>query len=229
MIAGTIALLDAPAGEPLSDTVGSRDRPALSVKKTQRDLAGEAIAQHGSAVGTVSITTEDVTVMEDDGDVTIITEEFEGREEHLTDWTADVTGRGVVVVESLGGTDAFAFPLNVIASQTDQRPRLVEVDIEGLARDWGDVEAWYVGATDGDEKAALTYHEAATAPEDATVGLGFTRTWQETAVRGVIYESGYIAVYSAWTHAVFLEFLADAVLPYAHPIDDVQTTLGGDQ
>lgn len=230
MIAGTIALLDTPAEEPLTDTATAGGRPALQVEKTQRDLDGDAIAQAGTAVGTVPTTDQDISVLQDDGDVTIITEEMEARDEHLTDWVGDVTGRGVLVVESLAGADALTFPLDFFAARLDRRPTRVEIALQDLVVDWGEeFDTWYVGNSEGDDRAQLAYHNAATRPQDATVGLGFERAWQHTVARGVIYESGYIAIYSPWTHSVFLKFLDEEILPFARAVDSgVQSELGGD-
>jgi len=229
MIAGTIALLDATADDPLTDTAGSSGRPALSVEKTQRDLDGDAVAQAGTVVGRVATTEQDITVLQDDGDVTIVTEQTEGRDEHITDWVGDVTGRGVLVVESLAGADALSFPLDFFGARLDRRPARVEVALQDLVVDWGDeFDTWYVGTSEGDDRAKLAYHDAATRPEDATVGLGFERVWRNTVARGVVYDSGYIAIYSPWTHSVFLEFLDEEILPFAHPVDDdFQAKLGG--
>jgi len=227
MIAGTLARLEAPADDPLEPASTNGRMPALSVQSTQQDLDGDTAVQYGTAAGTVSATETDISAIAEDGDVTIITEQFEGREEHVTDWVADVTGTGLVCVESLGGGDELAFPLDLIYSQTGQFPQRLTVDIEGLTAAWGldDDQTWYVSRED-DDGTALAYHDDADHPDGANIGLGFQRPYRNTGCRGVVYESGYVAVYSHWTEAVFMQFVADEILPYCHA-EEGQTTLGG--
>ncbi len=111
MIAGTLAVLEEPAAKPLETVTSGGTLPALDVRTTQTDLQGDAVAQQGHAGGTVRTQTEDVMVArtrDDEKEPIVVTERVEGREEHHTEWVADVTGHGIVLVGSLGGGDEFA-------------------------------------------------------------------------------------------------------------------------
>jgi hypothetical protein len=226
VIAGTLARLDTPADEPLEATATGGTKPALSVAETQQDLDGNVVVQHGEEAGTAPASGLDISVIADDGDVTIVTERFEASEPHVTDWVADVTGTGLIAVESLGGDGNLAFPLDFIASQTDRFPHRLGVNIERLATNWGldDDETWYVSRDDG-KSTELVYHDDADRPDGANIGLGFRRPYKNTIAHGVVYDSGYLAVYSNWTHAVFMQFVADEVRPFCAELGG-QVTLG---
>ena len=78
-----------------------------------------------------------------------------------------------------------------------------------------ETDAWFTGQSDETE-SKLGYHDQAGHPSEANVGFGFERPFGNTVARGVVYSSGYLAIYSEWTHAVFLKFIADEILPHTH-------------
>lgn len=230
MIAGTLALLAEPADDPLETATTNGRLPALDVRTTQADLQGNAVAQQGYAGGTVRTETEDVMVARsssDDDDPIVVTERVETAEEHHTEWVADVTGHGLVLVASLGGGDALPFPLDLINVQTKKDIKLPNIDLESLTAAWGldDDQTWYVGDSD-DDGTTLEYYEGADNPGSANVGVGFSRPWETTGVSGVVYEGGYIALYRDWTAAVGVRFVADEILPHVCGDDGEQTQLG---
>ncbi|PSP80151.1 hypothetical protein BRC81_02880 [Halobacteriales archaeon QS_1_68_20] len=239
MIAGTLALLESPAEDPLETWSNDGSPPALDVRDTQQNLDGGSVVQHGVAAGRVTRTRVDVDVAPNG---TILTTSDEVPQEVTSEWVADVTGSGLVVAESVYGSGEFAFPFDVIASQTNERPEQLAIDVESLGRSWeadeedGLLDTWMVGRDDG-EGARISYHQDAhpTDAREATIGLGFERDWRGTVARGVVYRSGYVAIWRDWTHAVFCRFVEQELLPFAFvPEDDEeaeQTTLdesGGD-
>jgi hypothetical protein len=230
MIAGTLALLEELADEPLETETAGGTLPALDVRKTQADLDGNAVAQQGYAGGRVTVEVEDVMLAQsnsDDDDPLVVTERIETAEQHHTEWVADVTGHGLVLVASLGGDDNQPFPLDLISAQTGRDVRATGIDLRSLSAAWDldDEQTWYVGDSDVDG-TTLRYHDAAGQSGDANVGIGFERSWQTTGARGVVYESGYVAIYREWTPAVGIEFVAEEILPHAYEHDTEQTKLG---
>lgn len=229
MLAGTIGVLDAPADEPLSDTTeNDQSLPALAVSATQSDLDGEGIAQECTAAARVEKEREEPVVY--DGGITT------SREPHsvevVSDLVTDVTGTGVVVAERLKGGDP-PFPFTLVSAQTGRNIQRHHVDVEGFVRsfDADDIlDTWLVGSEDDDgEGVTMDYNDRAD-PEkapDATVGFGFTLSWNETIASGVLYASGYVAIHTSWTAAVFCKFVADRILPHAYTVDNggLQATL----
>ncbi|QLH81011.1 hypothetical protein [Halosimplex pelagicum] len=231
MIAGTLARLDEPADEPLDSTFGDGGFPALEVSTTQ-DSFDDRPVQAGTVAGHVREPTRDVFISEDQsGDKRIVTERDERRETIATDWVADVTGTGLVVAESVQGSSPFAFPLDLFAARTDRQPERLVVDVEALHMAWNDAgtlgNVWMRGA-DGGDGASIDYHQQASADEPATIGFGFSRPWNGTVMQGVVYESGYVAVYNEDRPTAFVRFLEEELLDYAAPEDDdgQQATLG---
>jgi len=230
MIAGTLALLNEPADAPLETETAGGTLPALDVRTTQADLQGNAVAQQGHAGGTVRTETEDVMVARsssDDDDPIVVTERVETAEEHHTEWVADVTGHGLVLVASLGGGDALPFPLDLINVQTGADIQLPNIDLESLTAAWDldDDQTWYAGDSD-DDGTTLGYYDGAGNPSSANVGVGFSRSWETAGVSGVVYESGYVALYRDWTATVGVKFVAEEILPHVYGDNGEQTQLG---
>jgi hypothetical protein len=228
MHAGKIAQLQTPASDPLEDTTQSGTLPALAVNNTQQDLEGDAAAQHCTLADAVQ--TERPEPMVYDGGITEVMEPH--TVEVISDVVADVTGSGIVVAERMRKAGRYPFPLNLIAAQTGREIQPYSVDVTAFADhfDGGDIhDTWMVGTDYGD---GSTIHYNADADSEhageANIGLGFELSWNDVVAEGVIYESGYLAIYSEWTSAVFLQFVEDAVLPHTFvgDNDSQQQTLG---
>jgi hypothetical protein len=228
MQAGQLAQLDAPAPDRLEDTTEqSHDLPALAVNATQTDLDADREVQHCTAAARIATEEEQAIVY--DGGVT--SERIETRTEIISDLVADVTGTGIVLAERTGGDGRYPFPYDMVAAQTTRDLTTYNVDIQDFANQWDDDalrDTWMVGSGD-DDGVRIDYNDRAE-PEnapDATVGLGFVVSWEDTVGEGVVYESGYVAIYSGWTAAMFVEFVDDAVLPHAYADEQTQqATLG---
>lgn len=231
MHAGKIAELDAPAADPLEDTTEeSQTLPALAVNDAQTNLDGESAIQHCTLADRQQTEQPEPMVFEGG-----ITESMEPtRVDVMSDVVADVTGSGVVVAERVRGSGLYPFPFNLIASQTGRDIQTYHIDVAAFADqfDDGDMrDTWMVG-TDYGDGATINYNADASTERagEANVGLGFELSWNDVIAEGVIYESGYLAIYRDWTSAVFLTFVEDAVLPHTFVAEDdtQQTTLGGE-
>lgn len=222
MIAGTLAVLKSAASEPLEDYLHNAGLPALSVDRNQQ----------GKAAGRMDIVEQSISAggLQDSDGVYIDVEQIESRQRVATEWVADVTDSGVILVESMAGSEP-PFPLGLFWDQTGREPIRQDIDVAELHRAWSrdDVlgEVWMTSSADEEEGASIAYHDAADESDTPTIGLGFRRPWDGTAIRGVVYESGYVALYSANTASKAVRFVADELLPFCEARGDVgsQVTL----
>ena len=61
----------------------------------------------------------------------------------------------------------------------------------------------------------------------AEIGVGFETPWHGTVVKGVIYNSGYLAIYnpSSWGPMQFAGFVREEIMPVAE-VPDVEEDAG---
>lgn len=227
MIAGTIAQLQSPAQEPLETWNKGNGLPALYVEHSQTDLEG-GIAQAGTAASRVRTPELEVGVTHEGK---IWKDRHETPEDVHTEWVADVTGTGVICAESVQGDGEFAFPFDLITNRTNQRLDRLEFELEAIATQWDDTgrlrEKWMVGADHGDG-VSIDYHEDAQGRDarEANVGLGFVYSWDGTVAKGILYQSGYIAIWEDWTASMFLHFVEDELLEHSYvPVDEEEEFL----
>lgn len=236
MIAGTIATLEEPASEPLESWHQNGKLPALYVDTTQSQLEGDSIAQAGTAGGRVNTPSLDVGV--DIGSGKVWTDRYESPEDVTSKWVADVTGAGIVAAESVHGTGEYPFPFDLIMARTGERVERVAFELDEIAAEWersGNLDKqWMIGSETADG-VSIDYHDDAAQgdPSTANVGLGFVLSWQGTVAKGVVYASGYCAVWEDWTAATFCQFVDDELLPHSYvPVDEdeefTQETFGND-
>jgi hypothetical protein len=64
--------------------------------------------------------------------------------------------------------------------------------------------------------------------QPATIGLGFTRPWGGSVFEGVVYESGYLALYDCSRPTEFVQFVEDEILPYCSTPESAEQVLLGD-
>jgi len=228
MLAGTIARLDAPADDPLEDTTEHKNLPALAVNGSQSDLEDSGVIQQCTAANRIEQDQTEAVI----SDGMVIENRVPQPVDVVSDVVADVTGSGVVVAERVRGSGRYPFPFDLVAAQTGQEIQQYEVDVEAFAESFDAAaiaDTWLVGA--GDEGGVSMDYNDNAEPEkagDASVGLGFLLSWEGVMAEGVLYRSGYLAIYSDWIASVFLEFVNDAVMPYAYLPEDTggeQTTL----
>lgn len=218
MQAGTIAILpEETAAERLkSFQNGLR---ALDVQKTLAYL-DEARVQQGRVMDMVETQDEHVFV---DGEA-IEVEREDAEERVWTDWIADVTDAGFVAAERTTGSDP-TFPFDIFRARTGVVVEPAYVNVPAFADAQDDLDVWLVGRKeldeDGLERQAVNmdYNDptAAQLATDANVGLGFRTAWNSTMVRGVLYASGYLALYDNGVGPIqFARFVREEVIPHAY-------------
>lgn len=222
MHAGTIAVLEEPVDEPL-ESYGSGGFATLDVRETL-DGFDDATIQRGRASDTIETETEEIII----NGSTIDVETTGSVEEVWTPWVADVTDTGFVVAERTNGTDP-GFPFDVFRSRTGQKVERVEIDVADIIRSFRDrdrdVDVWMVGSDDGAAEMRYHHHAHVADAKRANIGVGFELAWNNTVAEGVMYASGYVAIYNdSWGPRKFAAFVRDVVLPHAEvPEDDEET------
>jgi hypothetical protein len=106
---------------------------------------------------------------------------------------------------------------------------------EDTATVWG--LTYSVESGDETTRAGAQFHRDASIEQierdaEDISGVGFGYSWGNNPIRGVIYESGYVAVYSqSVSESMFARYLSDHVLPYTvssadRTLHTEQSTLG---
>lgn len=245
-MAGTVAELESPAEEPLESWFRNRDLPAVDVETTQAPLGNDhGPVQIGTAASRIDDTEREASVgVDGSGDpVALHVESVRTRSEVITEWIAEVSELGLVIPESVHGADSkeYPFPLDLFYARTSREPYLLEFDVRAIHRAWEDDntlgEVWMAGTkeeTDEDEvnDVDIAYgYEAEQLSDLASIGLGFKRVWQGTVMRGVVYASGYVALYSCENASEFVRFVDGELRPFAERVEtnDAQATLFDDE
>ena len=236
MNSGTIGLLEDPAGETVGSWTRDGDLPALDVDETQDRLDADPV-QTGMAASRVTENRKQIDLTPS-GEVAVYSEEAPVRV--ATEWVAELTGAGVVIAESVTetGDGTMPFPFDLFTARTRRETRRVTVDTAALASAWEDIDdrlrdTWMTA--EGDEEETIMRYGNAAHPGDAAdadTGVGFEVAWEGTVVKGVVYESGYLAVWRDLRASAFVDFVVDEILPFAEvddgeDADGEQVTLGG--
>lgn len=234
MIAGTLAKLEEPVDEPFESRFSGEGLPALYVEETQ-DSFDERPVQSGTAADATETERRVPMVLHDNnGDpASIITEKERHGKKIASDWVADPTGTGLLVAESLDGNDRHAFPLDMLAGAAGERVQLLEIDVTSMFTAWesdddGITEVSMKAAEDEDS-VSIEYHEAAEGHTEPTIGFGFSRPWSNRVYSGVVWDSGYVAVYNTDVPSNFVRFVEEQILPYAEAVEDPQQQLISDR
>ena len=234
MYAGTIARFEDALEEPLESRFANGHYPAFDVQRIQASFDDRPI-QEGQAADRVDVEGERVEIASNGSgdDRSIVTERTEERDTLLTDWVADPTGTGLIAAESVDGPGPFAFPFDQFFFVGGEDVERLRINLEDAYLAWKGEDSLgnvWMNASDPGDGAQMSYHQQADADQKPTIGLGFERPWDGTVVRGVAYESGYVALYSVESAVDFVRFVGDELLPYARPVDDEdeQSTLGED-
>lgn len=221
MIAGTIALLEDTTDDPLEST--SSGFSTIDVRETLTYL-DDATVQHGRACAHVEAQHEEVSV----NGTEIETETVTGREDAYTEWVADVTDAGFVVTERTAGSEPM-FPFDLFEVATGCRLSEARLDTSAFVTAQREGEnapdVWFSGSkaeTEDDldpDDVDMAYGRDAN-QAGGNVGTGFRTSWNGRRVKGIMYSSGYIAVYSDWVTAdAFAQFVREEVLPHAETPD----------
>jgi hypothetical protein len=113
-------------------------------------------------------------------------------------------------------------------------------DVDGFAAylsDYPNASAWNttqkrsLDADDDAEESTIKYHDAAnladTGGSRETTMLGFGYFWNDYYTRGVVSESGYVAVFDgADKPGVYAAFINSEILPFASLPEEFQGALG---
>lgn len=223
------AILSKLTGDPNTETLESRlgnGLPAAAVEATEY-LDGRTI-HHGELAGEITEDTE-VPFVSDTG----IHTETERRSRQVTaefyadlenEWAGVDTSDGDPLLESYLAGEAGVM-------REDARLRLAGWVRSFEQRD--DASTWGISFSqsteDGhpEDRAGARYHSEAEVhmiPEGVSA-LGFAYRWNGTWVRGMIAESGYVAVYKDWHVEEFAKWVAEEVEPYLEYDRDEQQEL----
>ena len=155
----------------------------------------------------------------------------------VTEWISELStddSTGWLGVDSSDGD--WLFDALGSAKGVDIIRCVIDVDEFGAyLADYPTASAWNVTQSrefdaDGDgEQATINYHDAAQLGEVRNAAdtsmLGFQYRWGEQHVRGVIAESGYVAVFDGPTAPkAYAEFIDSEVLPFAELPEEYQGT-----
>jgi len=233
MIAGTLFILNNPVDEPLETHFQHGRLPALQVKDTQETF-GNTTVQAGEAAASITkeVTVPEVATVSGEDRKTLITEQERQAERMHIDWVADVTDSGLLLASSVEGTDFDEFPVDLFLSRTGEQPIPQYIDVEALHIDWDDADeldsAWLNAAETGDG-SSIDYNQNARTDQPASIGLGFERFWNGSVMRGVIYQSGYVALYSCSIPSRAVQFVAEEILPHCTTDEEALTGDGDDE
>lgn len=218
-------------GEVADPTVESRlenaSYPAIDATAYE-SLDGSAIYA-GDAAGRVEVETERVYVTE-----SAITTEREPEEKTAAcEWIADLESGWLGVNRSDG-----EFLFDLLGAVKGVEIHRADIDVDGFAEylsDYADSTAWNVTQTrslddDNDaEESVISYHDAAhladTGGSRETTMLGFTYWWEGSYTRGVVSESGFVAVFDgADAPSAYAAFINSEILPFAELPEEYQGT-----
>lgn len=235
MYAGTLARLAEPADAPFETaTASDGGLPALAVEETQRTLNNRPV-QEGTAATGVTTAVDEVSVNDSGGDVSLVDDTRVVEHQASTEWVADPVGTGLVVPASVRGDTSLSFPLDLFAAQADRDVERLGVLVDQLYAAWDRdatvADVWMTTTEDADG-TEIAYHDTVDRDTEPTLGVGFERQWNGDVYTGVVFRSGYVAVYDAEMPATFVRYAAEEVLPHAfvqQDPDDEEDGEGDDQ
>jgi len=172
----------------------------------------------GTAADLLEVQQESVTITEDE----VATQQVKGLQEKAVDFYADVaTDPGFIGVSSASDGE---WLVQRIAAQTGVEVLKTWIDVDAFAdhirQQAETADAWNVSRSrdygGGKEETSIDYHDAANIDDaqKGTLGLGFQYFWGDTRVRGIVYESGYVAMYRDMVTIEFAKWLREEVLPF---------------
>jgi len=235
MHAASLFLTLNEARDPTIESKMDGELPAVDAESVQY-LDGHEL-YFGSAADYVEEQIQKVHI--DNGKITTSREDVIQRKK--VEFYADVsTDPGFIGVSSEGDGE---WLVKRIAAKTGVEVTETRVDVDEFAariREEADApNAWNVSRQEdyggGMEETSIDYHRSADldAAQGGTIGLGFEYFWDDTRVEGIVYESGYVALYSDTISEVFGAWVREEVLPhlYIPDVDDEteQDTLTEDE
>jgi len=203
--------------------------PAINATAYER-LDGTTVYA-GEAAAKIDTKREEIYVNENE----IITETAEVREDVYCEWTADLDAGWLGVNRSDGD-----WLFDTLGAAKGTLIHRAEIDVGGFAEylsDYPNADAWNVTQTrsldaDSDaEEATINYHDAAhladTGGSRETTMLGFEYFWNDGYTRGVVAESGYVALFDGGDRpGTYAAFINSEILPFASLPEEYQGALG---
>jgi len=204
--------------------------PAIDATAYER-LDGTTVYA-GDAAAKVTRERDAIYVTEDD--IIVEAGEAEFDETVVCEWIADLSA-GWVGVDTSDGDWLF----DALGGAKGTLIERAEIDVDGFAAyvsDYPTADAWNVTQSrrldpDGDaEESVIAYHDAAhladTSGSRDTTMLGFEYTWNEGYTRGVVAESGYVALFDGGDRpGTYAEFINSEILPFASLPEEYQGAL----
>lgn len=223
------AILSKLTGDPSTETLESHLEngvPAAEVERTDY-LDGRTI-HNGTLAGHVT-TEEPSPIVTSDG---IYTEPEATTRMVVTDFYADLEG-GWAGVDTSDGEELLA---SYLAGQAAVMREDAAINLGGWVeayerRDGSDVWGLSFSQSIDDgfatDRAGARYHDDAEIhmiPQGVSA-VGFQYHWNNSPARGMIAESGYVAVYDDWPVDRFARWVAEEIEPYLEYDRDEQQTL----
>ena len=203
--------------------------PAIDATAYER-LDGTTIYA-GDAAAKIDVEQEQIYV----SNSSIITEPEMATDDVYCEWIADLT-EGWVGVNRSDGDWLF----DTLAATKGTLIKRAEIDVDGFAEylsDYPNASAWNTTQTrsldpdDDAEESTIKYHDAAhladTGGSRQTTMLGFQYYWNGRHTRGVVSESGYVALFDGGdTPGRYAAFINSEMLPFASLPEEYQGALG---
>ena len=203
--------------------------PAIDATAYER-LDGTTVFA-GEAAANIDVEQETIYV----SDSSIITETEKATDDVYCEWIADLTEGWVGVNRSDG--DWLFDTLGATKGTLIER---AVIDVDGFAEylsDYPNASAWNttqtrsLDADDDAEESTIKYHDAAHLSETGgsrqTTMLGFRYYWNGRHTRGVVSESGYVALFDGGdTPGRYAAFINSEILPFASLPEEYQGALG---
>lgn len=221
-------LTNEPDDTNLQSHLGN-ELPAVEVEATEY-LDGRTI-HHGTLAGEVGTET-DVPFVSDEG---IYTEPGRKTWKITAQFYADLEA-GWAGVNTGDGEDLLG---SYLAGEAGVMREDAVIRLDAWAEEFerkNDADTWGVSFSQdvesgfSEDRAGAYYHSEADVnmmPKGVSA-LGFSYRWDGRLVRGMIAESGYVAVYKDWDVDMFARWVADEVEPYLEYDRDEQQTLKRD-
>ncbi|MFC5278683.1 hypothetical protein ACFPM1_07930 [Halorubrum rubrum] len=229
MRATIIALARDDIADPhIESRVENATYPAIDATAYER-LDGTTIYA-GDAAAKIDTEREEIYVSDD----AIITETTKGKEDAYCEWIADLTAGWVGVNRSDGD-----WLFDSLGATNGTLIRRAVIDVDGFASylsDYPNADAWNttqtrsLDADDDAEESTIKYHDAAHLSETGgsreTTMLGFEYYWNDNYTRGVVAESGYVALFDGGDRAgEYAAFINSEILPFASLPEEFQGAL----
>jgi hypothetical protein len=217
MISGLLALADeTPDDTEVEEFVDGNN----ATEANATEYLDDTKTYHGKASGFIDTEKRDIVVSGgDDKSVKVTRGDPTHTREHVyTEWVADFNqAPSFVAVDRSEGE----FLWNRLGARKGIALESAYIKLEDWLDDYeGQVwaDAWSGDEGDDEAPASVRYHDAASAvdsPAENARLLGFQYNWDGRWVRGVLSESGYVALYSTDHYGFFTRWLRDEVLEYA--------------